>query len=235
MRVGYDVHQLARLEPAGLCEHVHKHGVLADVPVVGREHVLAALVEYGVERVARDVEGHRVRAGVERHLVQILKVVEAGEYAAGGAVVLEVVQHAVDLVEFALGILVLHAELIAVGLADGAVLVRPGVPDAAAQLMDVVGLLLPDPQQLVHRAFPEGAAYGEYGELLGEIVTVDYAKALDRVGALAVLPARADVQLRVPEAVVEDITAVLYEQLVRAAHGFTSVCHILYNYNILAL
>ena len=103
---------------------------------------------------------------------------------------------------------------------------------AAAQLVDVVGLLLPDPQQLVHRAFPEGAAYGEYGELLGEIVTVYYAKALDRVGALAVLPARADVQLRVPEAVVEDIT---YEQLVRAAHGFTSVCHILYNYNILAL
>ena len=40
---------------------MHQHGVLAYVPVVGREHVLGCAGEHGVERVARDVESHGVR------------------------------------------------------------------------------------------------------------------------------------------------------------------------------
>ena len=41
----------------------------------------------------------------------------------------EVIEHAVDLIEHTLLVLVLDAKLIAVGLADGTGFVRPGVPD----------------------------------------------------------------------------------------------------------
>ena len=145
---------------------MHQHGVLHHVPVVGGQHILAPLVQNGVERMAGDVEGHGVGAGVQRHLVQVLEVVDIGQDAAAGGVVLQVVQHPVHLVHLPLGILVLHRQLIAVGLADGAVLVRPAVPDVAPQVVDVVGLLLPDPQQLVDAGFEVGPADGEDGELL---------------------------------------------------------------------
>ena len=134
--------------------------------VVGGQHILTALVEDGVEGVAGDIEGHGVGAGIQRHLVEILKVVDIGEDAAAGGVVLQIVQHPVHLIHLPLGVLVLHRQLIAVGLADGAVLVRPAVPDVAPQVVDVVGLLLPDPQQLVDAGLEIGAAHGEDGKLL---------------------------------------------------------------------
>ena len=62
------------------------------------------------------------------HFVKIFEVVKIGENAAGSGVVLEIVEHAVDLIEQAFFVLVLYAELIAVGLADGAGFVCPGVP-----------------------------------------------------------------------------------------------------------
>ena len=42
---------------------------------------------------------------------------------------LEIVEHPVHLVKLPLGVAVLDSQLVAVGLADGAALVRPGVPD----------------------------------------------------------------------------------------------------------
>ena len=71
-------------------------------------------------------------------LLWILERVDVCQDAAGGGVVLQVIEHAVHLVEFALGIFVLDAELIAVGLADRAGLVGPLIPDVAAQVVDVV-------------------------------------------------------------------------------------------------
>ena len=41
------------------------------------------------------------------------------------------------LIHLALGVLVLYCQLIAVGLADGAALVRPSVPDVGVEVMDV--------------------------------------------------------------------------------------------------
>ena len=59
---------------------------------------------------------------------------------------LQVVEHAVHLIEHPLFILVLHAELVAVGLADAAALVRPGIPDVGGEVVDVIALFLPDPE-----------------------------------------------------------------------------------------
>ena len=50
VRVSDDVDEFACLEPGDLREHVDEHRVLADVPVVGGEHVLRALVQDGVQR-----------------------------------------------------------------------------------------------------------------------------------------------------------------------------------------
>ena len=69
--------------------------------------------------------------------MQILERINIRQDAAGGGVVLQVVEHAVHLVEFALGILVLDAELIAIGLADGAGFIGPGVPYMAVQIVNV--------------------------------------------------------------------------------------------------
>ena len=131
---------------------------------------------------------------------------------------LEVPQHLIDLIHVALGVMVLYAQLIAVGLADGAVLVRPRVPDAGAQIVHVVAFGLPYPQQFVNSGLPVCAPYGEYRKFAGQIVAVYNAKFLDRVGACAVLPVRADFAVGVPDAVIKNVPAVLDEYLVCSAH-----------------
>ena len=164
------------------------------------------------------VECHGIGAGIQGHLVEVLEVIDIGEDAAGGGVVAQVVQHPVHLVKLPLGILVLHPQLIAVGLADGAGLVGPAVPDVAPEVVNVVGLLLPDPQQLVDAGLKVGAADSENGELPAQVVAVDDAEFLHRVGGGAVVPAGTDGLVRVPDAVFQDITAVLLKYFVGAAH-----------------
>ena len=197
---------------------MHEHGVLHDVPVVRRERVLAALVEDGVERVARDVERHRVRAWIERHLVQILERINIRQDAAGGRVVLQVVEHAVHLVEFTLGILVLDAELVAVGLADRAGLVGPLVPNMAVEIMHVIGLLLIDPQDLVHGGLERRTTQRKRGKLLAQVVARRDAKVFNGIGRGAILPHRADLLALGGGAMVQDIAAHGYKLLISFAH-----------------
>ena len=135
---------------------------------------------------------------------------------------LEVIQHAVHLIELALGIDVLLGQLIAVGLADGTRLVGPAVPDVAVEVVDVVGLFLPDPQQLVDAGFEIGAAQRQNGELLPQVIAVDDAELFHRVGGGAVLPAGTDILVGVPHAVGQNINAILTENLISAAHRCSS-------------
>ena len=193
--------------------------VLHHVPVVGGQHILAALVEDGVQGIAGDVEGHGIGAGIQGHLVEILEVIEIGEDAAAGGVVLQVVQHTIHLIHLALRVLVLHAQLIAVGLANGAVFVGPAVPDVAPQIVDVVGLLLPDPQQLVDAGFEVRPPQGQNGEFLTEVVAVDDAELLHRVGGGTVGPVGTHLLVGVPHAVLQNVPAVLFEYLVSVAHS----------------
>ena len=98
--------------------------------------------------------------------MQVGKSIDIGEYPAARGVVFEVVQHPVDLVELALAVLMLYAELIAVGLAYAAVFVCPLVPYVRIEVVDIVALLLPYPQNLVYARTESRAPYGENGELL---------------------------------------------------------------------
>ena len=221
--VGDHMDQLPRLQAGDLGQHVDQGGVLHHVPAVGGEHVLAALVEHRVQGPAGHVEGHGPGAGVEPHGVEVGVLVEAGEDPPGPGLVLQVVEHPVHLVHVPLRVVVLHPQLVAVGLPDGAALVRPGVPDAAVEVVDVVGLLLPDPQQLVQRGLEGHPSDGLHGELLPQVVAVHDAEALHRVGGAPVLPPGADGQVRVPGPVGQDVFAVLDEQFVGAAHGHGSL------------
>ena len=220
--VSDDVNQLAGLKTGGLGDHVQQGGVLHHVPAVGGEHILRALVQNGVQGVAADVEGHGVGAGIQGHLVEVVVVVHMGDDAAGSGVVLQIPEHLVHLIHIPLGIVVLDAQLIAVGLADGTVLVGPGIPDVAAQLSNTVGLLLPDPQQLVHGGLDELLADGHDGELLPQVIAVDHAKQLHGVGGLAVLPAGANFPVGVPDALGQDVFAVLDKNFIGTAHARSS-------------
>ena len=131
----------------------------------------------------------------------------------------QVVDHPVHLVELPLGVLVLHPQLVAVGLADGAALVGPLVPDMAVELVDVVGLLLPDPQQLVHGGLPKSPPQGEDGKLLLQVIAVDDPELLHRVGGGPILPAGADGLVGVPDPVIQDVAAVLKEDLVGVTYS----------------
>ena len=158
MSVRDHVDELARIHVTALCEHHEKDRVLAHVPVVGREHILRSLAEHRVQRELvfarplRDIEGHRPCARVKIHLMQVRMIVDIRHDAAAVRIVLQVKENTVDLIEHPLFVFMLNAHLITVSLADGTVRIRPLVPDMRMKIMDIVGLSLPDPQNLVHRA-----------------------------------------------------------------------------------
>ena len=132
-----------------------------------------------------------------------------------GGVMLQVIEHPVHLVEHALlGILVLDAQLIAVGLADGAGLIRPVRPRCG----QMRSWTLLDFFCQIHRSsstalLQVGAAQGQDGKLLLQIVAVDDAEFFDGVGGRAVLPVGTDGAGRSSQhAVFEDVAAVVRER-----------------------
>ena len=134
---------------------------------------------------------------------------------------LQVKKDPVHLVKVTLFVMVLDSQLVAVGLADGAVLPCPFVPDMAAQVADAVGLLLPDPQQLVHGALPVGAAEGHNGEFFRQVVAVHHAEGLDGMGRRAVCPVGADFQALVGNAFLQNFSAGRLVYFICIAHvGF---------------
>ena len=212
------MHELACDKTADLRQHVHKYGILHDVPIVCREHVLRALVQNGIEPVSADMERHGIGAGIQSHFMQVGKIIEARQNAAAGRVVLQVVQHAVDLIELSLREAVFDAELIAVGFADGAALIGPAVPDMAAEVVDIIRLFLPDPQQFLHARAPVGAAQRHEREFLLQIIAVHHTEALDRMGRGTVRPARANGLIGVPDALAQDACTRLAVEQIGAAH-----------------
>lgn len=218
MRVRNDVDKLSRLESCGFCEHYEQRRILADVPVVRSEHVLAALVEYRVEPVPGDVERHGIGAGSQPHFAEVGVIVGVGHDTAAVRVVLQVVQHLVHLIEISLGIVVLHAELIAVRLADGAVSVRPGVPDMGRKVSHTVGFLLVYPEYLINGGAIVNPAKRHYRELLLEVIAIHDAEFLYRVRGSTILPVRADVAVLIGNTVFYDAPAVLYKQFISVTH-----------------
>ena len=172
MGIGDHMQQLAGNHIDGLRDHHQQDGILAHVPVVCGQNVLTALVENHVERrfvilrTLRHVIRHAVRTRIQVHLGQVAKHIGVRHNAAAVRRMLQVIQHAVHLVKVALGIMALLPNLVAVSLADGAGLVGPLIPNMAVEVMHVIGLLLIDPQDLIHGRFEGRTTQGKRGKLL---------------------------------------------------------------------
>jgi len=132
--------------------------------------------------------------------------------------VFQIVKDPVNLVELAFGINVLYAELIAVRFADRTSLVSPTVPDMGVEIVNVVALFLPYPQDFVDSRFECGATKCDYRKFFRQIVAVDYAKLFYRMCGRAVEPVRTYGQVFVAYAVVENVSASVDENLVCYAH-----------------
>ena len=152
------------------------------------------------------------------HLGQIAEHVRVGHNAATIRRVLKVVQYTVHLIEVALGIMTLLSNLIPVGFTDRTGLVGPLVPDMAIEVMHVIGLLLIDPQNLVHGRLKRRATQGERGELLAQIVARRDTEVFNGIGRGAVLPHRTDLLALGSGSMVQDIAAHGYKLLISFAH-----------------
>ena len=155
---------------------------------------------------------------IQVHLGQITEHVCVGHDAAAVRRVLEVVQHAVHLIKVTLGIMALLPNLVAVGFADGAGLVGPLIPNMAVEVMHVIGLLLIDPQDLVHGRFEGRTTQGKRRKLLTQVVAGRDTKVFNGIGRGAVLPHRTDLLALGGGAMVQDIAAHGYKLLISFAH-----------------
>ena len=78
--------------------------------------------------------------------MKVVEVIEIRHDPTARRIVLQIIEDTIHLVEFAFGIDVLDAKLVAIGFADAAVLVCPSIPDVGMEVMDVIGLLLVNPK-----------------------------------------------------------------------------------------
>ena len=111
-----------------------------------------------------------------------------------------------------------HTKLITVCFSDRTRFICPGIPDSRTEIMYIVALCLPDPEEFVNGGFPEGSADGKNREFFRKIIAVDYTKTLYRVSRCAVFPTGAHGKICIPCPVIQNITAILNKYLISSAH-----------------
>ena len=164
------MHELAHLHITHLGKHMKQYGILAYIPVICRQHVIGALVQDSVKRqpvappLLGHIKRHTVGAGIQIHLMEILMHVDIRHNPPAVRIMLQIVDHPVYLIEHPLFILVLYSHLIAIGFSDRA-FIRPAVPNVALQIVNIIGLFLPDPQQFIRTAFDSSPAKRQGREL----------------------------------------------------------------------
>ena len=112
----------------------------------------------------------------------------------------------------------LHAHLVAICFPDGTVLIRPLIPDVAVEIMHVVRLPLPDPQNFIHGALKRRPPQRQCGELLPEVVPVADTKLLDRVGRRSVRPMRPDLLSARIRAILQNVSAHVDKNMITLTH-----------------
>ena len=190
------VHQFASFHTAHLCEHVNQHSILTHIPVVRSQHILRTLIQNSVQGkhvtvfFFGHIERHAVRARIEVHLMQVLMYIQIRHDSPAVRIILQIVNHPVRLIHHSLFILMFHTHLVSVCFPDRSIFIRPAVPDMTPEFIDIVGLLLPDPEHLVHTALDRRAAQCQRREFLRQIIPVNHTEFFDRVRRSSVFPHR---------------------------------------------
>ena len=196
--VGNHVNKLASFHAANLCNHHQQDCVLANIPVVSGKNVLATLNKQQVKRwfvltwLLSNVIDCVECARVEVHLGEVGKGVQIGHNTTAERILFEILEYAIHLVIIAVSIVRNLSNLITVSFANGARLISPRIPDVRVEVVNVVGLLLVNPQNLVHGALESGTAKRQRRKLLTQIVAIADAKLLDCVCGSTVFPGRAN-------------------------------------------
>ena len=77
------MNELTDLKACTSCHKMRKNCVLADIPAVCNEHVIASLIENCIELIAGNIECHRVSARIEVHLIKVLMDIDIGHDPSG--------------------------------------------------------------------------------------------------------------------------------------------------------
>ena len=224
MRIRDHMDKNPRHHVRNLRDHHQKKRILGNVPVVRSQNIVGPLVQHSIEHqlpvspLLCDVERHAVGAWVEVHLMEILMHIEVRQDPPAERIVSEVIEHTVGLIKQSLLIDMLHAHLVAICFPDGTVLIRPLIPDVAVEIMHVVRLPLPDPQNFIHGALQSRPPQRQCGELLPEVVPVADTKLLDRVGRRSVRPVRPDLLSARIRAILQNVSAHVDKNMITLTH-----------------
>ena len=206
-----DVREQARTQAGGLGDEMDEDGILGHVEGDAQAHVAAALDEHAVQTAVSDIPQGLVGTGLKGHVRQIFDVPQGYDHAPVLGIRLQRFQELVDL--FVL------ANLIAIGLANGAVGPHPFVPDVAVHLLQfphVVALELPDPEDFFNGRLEGDELRRQDGEFFFQIELHDLVGQFIRPHARAVV---------VEIAVVEDI----FDDIQILCIGNAHVCHLKIN------
>ena len=107
-------------------------------------------------------------------------------------IVLQIIDHTIHLIHHPFFVLMFHLHLITIGFSDRTILISPAVPDMTVQIINIIRLLLPDPEHLIHTALDPGSSKSQCREFLRQVIAVDHSEFLNGICRCSVLPSRAD-------------------------------------------
>ena len=124
------------------------------------------------------------------HLMQIRMYINISHYTPTVRIILQIVDHTIHLIHHSFLILMLYAHLITICLSDGTCLIRPFIPHMTVKVINIVRLLLPDPEHLVCTALDGRSPKRQRRKLFGQIITIYHTKLFDRISTGSILPFR---------------------------------------------
>ena len=150
--------------------------------------------------------------------MQILMYIHIGHNTTAVWIILQIIDYTVNLIHHTFLVLMLHTKLISVRFANRTILICPAVPDMRMQIMDIVRLLLPDPEHLIRTALNRSSSKCQRRKFLRQIITVHHSKLLNRISTGAIFPHRTHLFTFRTGAVVNNVTAHIYKHSISITH-----------------
>ena len=171
--VASGVDEVASLIARHLCHHLEQQGVRGDIKRYSEEGICTALVELERETVTRHIELEDGVTGRQGHLIHLRHIPGRDNHTTGVGVVLQLIQHVLDLVDGTSLIVRPRTPLVSIDGAEFTVLISPLVPDTHPMFLQVfhVGVTFQKPQQFVDDTLQVEFFRGQQGESVVEVVT----------------------------------------------------------------